>query len=201
MPDFIDGMSKEQKAFLAVGEFMFYFSALEFQLNLALRSLLNLGLLEAHLITSNVDVRTKVYIVKTAVDMRPIKHAEWLTDAKSDLEAIIKIAEKRNILAHNNFTPREDGVEFFYVKAKGKLALPDELWTFEKFDDLQRQMTTLSEAVTEIAKRVTKHVATPLLNAIAETVGNENPNLRPSLMEVLFARAKDDGDADEPTPQ
>ncbi len=189
MPNFAHGMTIDQKGYLAVGEFMSRFALMEFQLDVALRSLLNLGLLEAHLINSNIDVRTKVYVVKAAVELRPIVNAPWLTQAKRDLEAIVKVAEKRNILAHTKFFPREEGVEFSHIKAKGKLALSDHLWTFEVFDDLGEQMRTLGDAVTTIATRVTGHFGTPLMAAIAETLGNAQPALRPSIMDALLLAA------------
>lgn len=197
MPD----MSTEQRAYLAVGEFMAYFADMEFQLNLALRSLLNLGLLEASVITSNIDVRTKVYIVKTALNMRPITEGDWLKNARKELEAIVKVAEKRNILAHNSFTPREDGVEFFYVKAKGTLSLPDEIWSYETFDSLYGEMHRLRDAIIEMTKTLKTHPASTLLAAIGESFGDMDPALKPTIAQLLFGDAKPEDERDPPMPE
>lgn len=177
MPDFAPNMTKEQKAYLAVGQFMFHFAGMEFNLNLILRSLLNLGMLEASIITSNIDVRTKVYIVQTAVNMRPIKDDELLAKAKADLKSVVKMAEKRNILAHNHFSAEADGIDFYYVKAKGNLALPDEKWSYDTIDEYIREMARLTFAIQELSAKLVKHPATELLHAMSNTLGNLNPSL------------------------
>lgn len=172
MPMFNDHMSSEQKVFLAVGQFVHHFTVMEAALNKGLRALLNLGILEGAIVTSNVDVRTKVYIVKTAINTRPMKEEDWLREARRNLEAVVKMAERRNILAHNPFMRHENGVEFFYTKAKGDLKLPDEVWTYDEFDRLYAEMERLASAIEEVIERVVKHPATALGQAISETLRN-----------------------------
>lgn len=190
MPTFTANMTKDQKAYLAVGEFMFHFAGLEFQLNLFLRSLLHLGLLEAHIITSNIDVRTKVYIIQTAIDMRPIKDDVLLAKAKADLKSVVSIAENRNILAHHHFSPMDDGVDFYRVKAKGKLSLPDTKWTYEQFNRFYYEMGRLTQAIIALDKAIVKHPATELLTAMTESLGNMNPQLRPAIAELIAMSVK-----------
>lgn len=185
MPTFTDNMTKDQKAYLAVGEFMFHFAGLEFQLNIFLRSLLHLGLLEAQIITSNIDVRTKVYIIQTAINMRPINDDALLATAKADLKSVISIAENRNILAHHHFTPLDDGVDFYRVKAKGTLSLPDAKWSYEDFDHFYYEMGRLAQAIIEMNKILVKHPATELLTAMTESLGNMHPQLRPAIAELI----------------
>lgn len=185
MPRFPPEATKEQKAYLAVGEFMFHFANMEFQLNLSLRSLLKLGLLEASIITSNIDVRTKVYIVKSAMNMKPIAETEWLAEARRDLESVIKMAEQRNILAHNTFFAREDGVDFFRVKAKGKFSLPDEIWTYETFDGFYVEMMRLGDAIRHLTETLVKHPATALATVMAESLSNLYPSHSASIAQLL----------------
>jgi hypothetical protein len=189
MPLFSPDMTEDQKTFLAIGQFIYFFSSMEDQLNRSLRSLLGLGLLEGAIVTSNVDVRTKVYMILTAMNMRPMKEEEWLKEARSDLKAVVKLAERRNILAHNSFTGRDGAVEFFYTKAKGTLSLPDEIWTFEAFDAHCVELDRLSVAIKAMTERVVKHPATALGKAISETVRNMDPDVHGSL-EAMFGNAQ-----------
>jgi len=185
MPDFATNMSAQQKAYSAVGEFIYFFAGMEFELNKLFRTLLNLRLLEGSIITSNIDIRTKVYIVKSAVNMIPMKEGDFLKAARSDLESVIKVSEKRNILAHNGFNPTEDGVDFFYFKAKGKVVLADEKWTYDDFDQHIAEMIRLSRALSELNKSLPDHPAKKLAGNLMDIINHSDPGLRPDLAQLI----------------
>lgn len=185
MPDFSTDMSTQQKGYSAVGEFIFFFAGMESELDRLLRSLLNLRLLEGSIITSNIDISTKVYIVRSAVSMIPMNDKETLQSARNDSISVGKVAEKRNILAHNGFSPTEDGVEFFYFKAKGKVSLPEEKWTYDDFDQHIAEMIRLSRALSELNKSLPDHPAKKLAGNLMDIINHSDPGLRPGLAQLI----------------
>lgn len=191
MPMFSSDMPSIQKSFLAVGQFMHSFSGMDDELNRSLRSLLGLGILEGAIVTSNIDVRSKVYMILTAFNIRPMKEEDWIRDARTDLKSVVKMSERRNILAHNSFVDRPNGVEFFYTKAKGNLKLPDEFWSYDDFDGYYNEMGRLTNSLRTMTEKVVKHPATALRKAISETMRNLRPN-EYGAMAAMFEQATAD---------
>ncbi|MDG2532086.1 hypothetical protein P6144_00350 [Sphingomonas sp. HITSZ_GF] len=166
MPHYAPNMTREQKAYLAVGQFLLHFAGMETALNNMLTRLLEMKNLEGLVVTSNIDMRGKIYIVQTALNMRPITEDDWLKEARKDLKSVVTMTEKRNILAHNIFLPHADGVEFHLVRAKGKLDLPEELWTDEIFDGHYAEMDRLTLRLKEITDALMQHRASAVLAAL-----------------------------------
>jgi hypothetical protein len=179
MPDFAENMTPFQKTYVCVGQFMRNFADMEFQLNIAIRSVLKLGMLENSIVCSHISIRQKIYILKSAINLRSTMKADWLKQTAKDLELIVSISEKRNILAHCAFVPKGDGVDFFYVKARGKLDLPDQIWSFNDFDGLYGETVRLTVALTDITEALTKHPATKAAKDVAQVFPAGGEGLSP----------------------
>lgn len=113
------------RAFRLVGEFMFHWAHLESVLNTGIHKLLRLEGAEALIATANITVRDKISLFRTLITYYNAA-GDWLKAANKTLDRVSDLSGERNLVAHNMFSPHEDGgVEFFLVKAKGKFALPD----------------------------------------------------------------------------
>jgi hypothetical protein len=156
------------KACLLVGQFMWRWALLESAVNGAYRKLLKLKGVEGHIATANITLRDKVAAVRTVVhiacqpdtEKRP-EEAEWWKAADRDLIAITTMnGNRRNVVAHNLFGGHESGgVDFLIIKAKGKFAVPDVVWTPEDFDAVFLEIDHLCIRVREITEHIEKRRA------------------------------------------
>jgi hypothetical protein len=128
---------------------------LETSLNTGVGRLLGLKTVETAIATANMQLRSKIHIVKAVVHLKR-GTTDWGKDALKDLEAIAGLADKwRNVVAHVPFAPHASGgVQFLSIKAKGKLSFPDIIWGRADFDEVFDEIMRLSHRVEEIIDNV-----------------------------------------------
>ena len=115
---------------MLVGTFLQAWALMEAQMNHAIITALELGDVQGVMVVRNVQLRSKIHILKTAVNVTlPIDRREPYIDL---LNQITTMSETdRNVVAHDLFGPDPDGdgVEFLVIKAKGKLKFPEVKWS------------------------------------------------------------------------
>ena len=148
-----------RRAFALVGKFMFTWAHVEGILNESVGKLMGIddGVSET-ILTANMTVREKLNVIRTSL-LLGLDNAsdEWRKTSKL-MDALGDRNGDRNIVAHNQFGPRPDGVTFFMVKAKGEFAIPDLVWTTRDFEERGEKMRTLALQLlgvvdTEVAAR------------------------------------------------
>ncbi len=109
-----------------VGNFLALWANMEAKIRDAIAKALGLSDIQSAIVSANIQLRDKVHILRTAVDLSPIRPQSEVSRFKSVLQSILDYAPTRNMMAHDMFGPSEDGsgVEFMVVKAKGKLQFP-----------------------------------------------------------------------------
>lgn len=141
------------RAFRLVGEFMFHWAALEAVLNRSLRDLLGLKGVEGIIAQSNMQLRDKIHTFRTLVSLYN-GTSDWAKAADKTIEKMVKLSGDRNVVAHNPFSPHENGgVEFYIYKAKGKFSIPEVVWGIEDFLRKAREMTDLEEEIKTITEQ------------------------------------------------
>lgn len=177
------------RSYRLVGEFMFYWAALEAELNRGVRKLLGLEGTEGIIATANMQVRDKIHTLRTLVTYYASSDADALKAHNKTIDRIGDMAGQRNLVAHNIFAPHDDGgVEFFLIKAKGKFAAPETVWSIEDFLNKNHEMTQLAEALNGIVAATASHQRLikavmrnqrPMTNAFSalSTPDNVAPNL------------------------
>lgn len=131
-----------------VGRFIYHWALLESTLNSGVRKVLGLGVLEGAIVANNMQCRAKIHIIKTYVNLVGDGAEAWRKVAVKNLEAIASMSDKRNVVAHVPFGPHKGGgVDFITIKAKGKLAFPDMVWSKADFNRECHLMSDLAEAL------------------------------------------------------
>jgi hypothetical protein len=112
------------------------------------------------LLLANITVRDKINIVSTAIEFYSrTRNDDWIKVAQKTVTSIFKINAERNFLAHTQFGATRQGVEFLSIVAKGKLKIPDIVWTGENSDDKYAAVIDLIEAVDKIIEDMKHHKA------------------------------------------
>ena len=163
-----------QRSFQLVGEFMWHWASLEAVLNRGVTKLLSLGILEGAILTANLQVRDKIHIIRTAVDMWGLFAPAEMKAAGKLLDTVAAAAGERNLVAHNPFGPGESGgVSFAITKAKGKLDFPDTVWSeadfsrkFAAMDSLEKSLRSLVRETAAAKDRVQARRAGKTTNAL-----------------------------------
>lgn len=148
-----------RKACLLVGQFMWRWGALEAAANRAYRKLLKIKGIEGYIATANISFRDKLSAVRTVVHWVCKSDVKWWTAADKDLLAISEMnGSRRNIVAHNAFMEHPSGgVEFIIIRAKGKFAIPDVVWTPDEFSEVFEDIERLHVRLDAIVEHV-EHV-------------------------------------------
>jgi hypothetical protein len=148
-------LEPNMRALALIGHFLQSWAMVEHQLNNAITTALDLETLPGLIVVKNVQLRDKVHIAKTAIQMSLIPPADKL-EFKKLIEQISKFSMKRNIVAHEIFlaSDKGDGVKFLITKANGDLKFPDESWGlaefqsyFEKMNEFCLRLIALVEAL------------------------------------------------------
>ena len=144
----------DQKAFLAlppatracalVGAYLRSWAIMEAQLNRTLGRALGLSNLQTVVVTRNVQLRDKLHMVKTLLNLEVFNEEERTTHLKT-IKRITNLSTDRNTVAHDMFHEDEkaDGVTFFAVKAKGNLEFPDIRWSVRAFAEKAEELFEL----------------------------------------------------------
>ena len=143
-------------ACLLVGKFMWNWAVLENTINVAYRKLLQIKGLNGYIATANITLRDKVSAVRTVVHHICGHDEEWWKAADKDLLAVSTMnSTHRNLVAHNLFVGHKSGgADFLIVKAKGKFAVPDVVWTPDMFEASFVEIDALRERVIAIIDHV-----------------------------------------------
>ena len=148
-------LDPETRCIALVGEFLRRWSNLESAMHDALASAMKLDDTMRLILSANVQLRDKIHILRTIVSVSAFAETEK-TRFDDELKAIADCSLHRNMMAHDNFAPDDQGkgVVFLLVKAKGKLSQPKIIWTasdfeneYKKIDDFVAQMVKLRAAL------------------------------------------------------
>lgn len=165
-----------EHAYMLVGRFMSHWSILEGSVNEGVGKLLGMDTLEATIATANMQLRSKVHILKAVVDLK-CGSTPWGKAAIKDIERVATLADTwRNIVAHVGFVPHDDGVKFLAVKARGKLAFPETIRNGTEFLIVSGEITQLAARIDEIVVTLTtKKRGKTLGDLLVEYANAETP--------------------------
>lgn len=153
--------SKENylRCYQLVGQFMQQWALLEATLKDAVEKALKLTVVQAVIITNNIQLRDKIRILRTAVDFLLPKPEDECKRLKERLLEITDFAtRKRNVLAHEVFGPAKDGdgVRFVIARARGAIDFPKIVWKESDFKKHYDEIQAFTEEVEALAKRFEK---------------------------------------------
>ena len=129
-------LDPEIRCFALVGEFLRAWSLMEASLHDAIGAALNIEGLKIRILCANMRFRDKLHVIASLVD---VAHGAFLEHERKEirkkLRTLADYSANRNMMAHDPFGPDKSktGVAFLTVKAKGKVDLPDVVWSAEKF--------------------------------------------------------------------
>lgn len=155
MTDF-HSLDPETRAFALVGCFLAQWAIMESNIREAMGKALGLDQIQVAIINANIQLRDKIHIVRTAVDISPIYPETEKERYKKVLMDISDYSHNRNMMAHGMFGPStsSDGVEFFVTKAKGKLVFPDVNWSMSKFNEEYERIKDFADELRNLTKRL-----------------------------------------------
>jgi hypothetical protein len=166
---------KQEHAYMLVGRFMSHWSHLEAAVNDSVGALLKMGTVEATVATANMQMRSKLHIIRTMIDYQ-CGQTEWGKAALKDIERIGTLADTwRNMVAHVGFVPHKDGVRFLIIRAKGKLQFPNGEKSEADFLAVATEIFALCNRVREI----TTNLRLSKKNALFGMFGRFETSLEP----------------------
>lgn len=192
------------RAYALVGNFLMLWAAMESGLRRAMGKALGLDETQTAIIGANIQLRDKIHIVRTAVDLSSIYPEEERKRYKKVLRKILKYSGTRNMMAHDLFGPstNTDGVAFNVVQAKGELQYPDVDWSIAKFEEEFERVANFANDLNKLVKQLDEAA---LLKARAEA------RLPPPIASILGLTVSDplyphpqdspDSDTGPSTPQ
>ena len=188
------------KACTLVGQFMNSWALLESAMNTGIGELLGMGNIERIIATSNMQVRSKIHIFKTLINLMGAPE-DWVRGSIKTLNAITTKSDHRNMVAHTPFGPHESGgVEFLVIRAKGKLTFPDTIWSEDEFKGHFREIEELRNELEKIVDRLHQvRVVAKAYDAMLKKEGAPE-----GLLNALLPQVEPQPDApvaDEGTPQ
>jgi hypothetical protein len=112
---------------------------------------LELNDFQTAIITSNTQLRQKAYILRTLVSLLPFDK-KTKDQFNGVLTGIENAYGKRNMIAHDAFTPSSngEGVSFSVTRARGKLSFPETVWDIPKFEQEYAEIETFRSGVAQI---------------------------------------------------
>jgi hypothetical protein len=128
-----------------VGDFLQRWGNLESTLNYVMQTALQLSPLQGAVLSKNVQMRDKIHICKTVIDL--YLYGEAVVIHKKALSDVSDFSLDRNMIAHDMFIPdpEGDGVEFYVIKAKGRFDIPKVAWSVADFEKRAEQTKRLWE--------------------------------------------------------
>ncbi len=160
---------------------MNHWSFLEASLNEGIGVLLGMNDLETTIATLNMDMKGKINVIKTAVNLKSPR--DWAASAVQDISAVQKMSELRNMVAHTCFGSHESGgVIFLTTKARGKLKFPETIWSPADFEAHFREMDRLYGRVKFIigglrAKPINRNLIEAIARALEPSVDQPSSDL------------------------
>jgi hypothetical protein len=135
-----------------VGRYLQTWASMEITLNDCIASALDLDFSQQCIVCSNISLRDKVFIARTALSIAVVLNEDKARFDKT-LDKISTLARSgRNLLAHTFFAPSEDGdsVSFFQVRAKGSLEYPSIKWKRTDFYSKLASIESLNKSLMEL---------------------------------------------------
>jgi hypothetical protein len=134
MTDFRD-LDPEIRCFALVGQFLQAWSVMENSLRAAIGAALNIETTKLQILCANMRLRDKINILNTLIDVAPDFTDDEKTELRRTFRDLADYSGTRNMMAHDAFHPDDSktGVEFLTVRAKGKFALPNVVWSVDQF--------------------------------------------------------------------
>src|SRR5262249_40754138 len=131
----IESLDPEIRCFALVGEFLRAWSLMESSLHNAIGAAFNIEGIKVRILCANMRFRDKLHVIGSLVDVVHLFSNDERTDIRKKLRTLADYSANRNMMAHEPFGPDESktGVQFLTVKAKGKVDIPDVIWSLEKF--------------------------------------------------------------------
>lgn len=190
-----------ERAFQLIGAFMSDWSELESHLNDAVAALLEIDdLVLATALAVNMGCRDKLNLVRTLLDLEFTSDSERGKAAHKLLNKIGDRNGDRNLVAHTPFISKPNGVLFHVVKAKGKLAIPNVLWTADDFTAKRWEMFALGrelKATVALALETRKSDSPPNALSLVPTGGTHEPRS----LGLQMTRPQDVPDSPPATPE
>jgi hypothetical protein len=136
-----DDLDPETRCFALVGQFFQSWSIMESSLHDAIGSALRIEIDKLKILCANIEFDHKIYILRTLIDVSSIFQKDKSSLQKA-MRELAEYAKLRNMIAHHPFQPDESkkGVQFFAVRARGKLEQPEEIWLPTRFQYEAKQM-------------------------------------------------------------
>lgn len=153
---FLD-LPQSLRAHALVGSYLQSWAFMEGNLDEAVGIALGLSSLSGAIVCKNIQLRDKIYILKSIIRLNDPQN-----NYEGDIKALTDISDlairERNMIAHNGFGPDEkgDGVRFFVMKAKGKLAFPNVRWSVDDFLDKFANLSRIGKILESISARFRK---------------------------------------------
>jgi hypothetical protein len=197
MPNSVPKPLPWNECYALVGRFMNTWAFLENTMNAGIAKILGMERIEGVIATVNMQVRSKVHIIKTLIDLRG-SPKEWVAASNKTMNEISAMADLRNTVAHTAFGPHDsgEGVEFIVMKAKGKLVFPDTIWSREQFETHYSDMERLTE---ELKGLTAKLQATRIIAKVAGALSSGQPQ-PPALQNALLPLLQGFPGSPGPTP-
>ena len=129
------GLDPEIRCFALVGEFLRAWSLMESALHGAIGAALNIEELKVRILCANMRFRDKLNVIASLLHVAPAFSQDEIKQIRKKLRTLDDHSAIRNMIAHDPFGPDESktGLRFLTVKAKGKVEIPDVVWSVEKF--------------------------------------------------------------------
>jgi hypothetical protein len=125
------------RCFALVGQFLQAWSLMECSLHDAIGAALNIEAIKLQILCANIRFRDKLHIIASLIDVASSFSENEKNEMRKRLRILADYSGVRNMMAHDPFGPDQSktGVEFLTVKAKGKFAIPNVVWSLEKFQN------------------------------------------------------------------
>lgn len=161
-----------------VGQFLWYWSAMENQLNNAIGVALELKGLQRYIVTKNIQFRDKIKILKACATVAFHDEAERKAIHKT-LKDIDDYSHKRNMIAHDAFMASDDGtgVTFLRVVAAEKVDLSNTHWTWKNFEEANGRLSDFHLAASGIEQKLNSaHNLRRIVEALIAPLNQPSPN-------------------------
>ena len=144
-------LNAENRITFLLGRFWIDWSFLEMQINRSLQSAIKLNSAQYLILYTNMNLSAKIKTLQTLVNCLKISKAEMKKHLKV-FNKLREIADIRDMFAHFPLHIDDDKnhLEVLIVKAGGKFKFPDEVFSYERFDQLQERMRALKADLKKI---------------------------------------------------
>lgn len=161
-------LDPETRACALVGYYLNKWAVMEGALDECIRKALNLDRGQGYVLARNISFMSKVFIFRTLMN-----EALGEKDRKKAYDKfainIADLAKDRNMVAHSQFSADKtgDGVEFFVIAARSKLAFSEARWSIN--DTLQR-VQDMVDATEKLGELETFFSSSSAMKAIAKSL-------------------------------